>query len=125
MKSVFLAVMSFMFVFMSSSSQADLITNVGVYASSEYLADAFFYADNLTDRSGMEGESHFVSAVDGRKPGTSQGDLEAIDFGIAWMSSYNTERQLGNKDYDGIAKVVFDLGAVYTLDKIYLWNFNL
>lgn len=124
MKSVFLAVMSFMFVFMSSSSQADLITNVGVYASSEYLDDAFFYAENLTDGSGMDGESHFVSARDGSKPGTLKGNLKPIDFGIAWMNDPGKETELQNKDYDGIGKVVFDLGALYTLDMIHLWNFN-
>jgi len=115
MKSVFLAVMSFMFVFMSSSSQADLITNVGVYASSEYLDDAFFYARHLVNGSGMTSDgSHLV--FNGRGDALSLA-IPQENRGIAWMTN--------SADNTGIGQLVFDLSDVYTLDKIHVWNFNL
>jgi hypothetical protein len=118
MKSVFLAVMSFMFVFMSSSSQADLITGAWAYASSEYTSDAYFYARNLWNSSGLTQDGEHLKFDEHGDAVILPKPTDPNTRGVAWMTS-------SIKDANGKGNLVFDLGAVYTLDNLHVWNFNL
>lgn len=75
---------------------ADLVENVGTRASSAYTPDGRL-PTRLTDGSGLEGDAHGVNPA-----------------GTMWLSG----------DGDVFATVEFDLGAVFQVASMRVWNYN-
>ena len=100
----------------TAQAQSAVVTGVTVESfSSQFLADSRL-ALHTIDGSGLDpAASSDITANHNGVPGSTTDDGDPTNFTGMWLDL---------ADSDGLANIVYDLGAVYTIDKLYVWNYS-